>query len=406
MSTKSRPNRQSYRYEIRTEFNSGSISVDPFDEVVSWSDTVTGIDNPMWRSQVKRHVTAGTPMDAQLRRYSRGTVLSHYDYGPVKPYNRVTVDGQVFDVVFPSSGFVDAAQVDSVRKVASLRFILKCQRARQNLQALVSLGEYGETLRMLRRPAQALWNGLFSYLSSARRRVRKVKKKHRRHALHDYWLEYNYGWAPLVSDIEGAVATLREQPDFKFAKVNAGHTANFASSCSTGSSTVEKLVFRYEQQDSIDVSVRCYGEVKVALGSPAGYLSRWGLEAEQFIPTVWELIPYSFVADYFSNIGDILQANSLPKGTLAWSGMTSRSSYSRKRNYTFNETGTKANVSQYKGGGGYASPTTAARVNYFRQTAVYQSFGFSDFAFEIPGVSRKWINLAALARANSGGARL
>jgi hypothetical protein len=33
-----------------------------------------------------------------------------------------------------------------------------------------------------------------------------------------------------------------------------------------------------------------------------------GFQFRDFVPTVWELIPYSFVSDYFVNIGDILEA--------------------------------------------------------------------------------------------------
>jgi hypothetical protein len=33
-----------------------------------------------------------------------------------------------------------------------------------------------------------------------------------------------------------------------------------------------------------------------------------GFDLKAFIPTVWEVIPYSFLVDYFVNIGDMLEA--------------------------------------------------------------------------------------------------
>jgi hypothetical protein len=36
------------------------------------------------------------------------------------------------------------------------------------------------------------------------------------------------------------------------------------------------------------------------------------------IPTAWELIPYSFVADYFANIGDMLAANAINMSSIRW----------------------------------------------------------------------------------------
>jgi hypothetical protein len=44
----------------------------------------------------------------------------------------------------------------------------------------------------------------------------------------------------------------------------------------------------------------------------------FGLSPEEFVPTVWELLPWSFLVDYFTNIGDILEAGATDTSTVAW----------------------------------------------------------------------------------------
>lgn len=401
------PQRKCFSYTTKTEFNSGAVTFDRTDDTVTWTDSRTGSNNPRWKSQVKRHVNAATEMDAERLTYSKGHMMAHYDYGPVVPYNRVTVTGEALGGVFPVSTTIPGpATVDTFRKIASLKLMLQAQRARQSLQALVSLGEVGETLRMLRSPAKALFEGVFDYLNSARRRAKKAAKKHRKRIVRDTWLEYQFGWMPLVGDIEGAHRALHDLPLSAYKKIHSHHDADVDSDSALGSSTIGKIVFGWEQTTKTNVSVDCYGEVRVECISNSGSLARWGIETEQFVPTLWELIPYSFVADYFSNIGDIIAANSVPRGAMAWHGMTSKTSVSKKRAYRFSNSGTQANVSQYKGGGGFAAPSYSSRIRYKRQTAAFTSFGLSDFAFEIPGLSKKWLNLAALAKASSGGLRI
>jgi len=115
-----------------------------------------------------------------------------------------------------------------------------------------------------------------------------------------------------------------------------------------------------------------------------------------FVPTIWELVPWSFAADYFTNIGDILSSWSLWNADLAWSNKT-----------------TVTNVNIDRVSGGLNGITLAAdqeivirskepgRSSSYRRSVVRGTSAGSlipSLRFEIPGMSSlKWINLSALA---------
>lgn len=118
------------------------------------------------------------------------------------------------------------------------------------------------------------------------------------------WLEYQYGWKPLLSDIYGAVADLSDKEELRDAR---------------GYVTVEgKASWR-------DRSVRVVntdfdgGTVAISLGYDDFFGGKCGLTFEHSNPAfstaaqlgltnplalAWELLPYSFVIDWLLPVGD------------------------------------------------------------------------------------------------------
>jgi hypothetical protein len=46
--------------------------------------------------------------------------------------------------------------------------------------------------------------------------------------------------------------------------------------------------------------------------------ARFGFTPSEFVPTAWEVLPWSFLADYFANIGDMLSASVTDTSNVAW----------------------------------------------------------------------------------------
>jgi hypothetical protein len=332
--------------------------------------------------------------------YFRGSADAWVTWGPTKPYNLTYVKGECFaSPPFPVAGDMPGSgSIESCKKLASQKLMLQGRKAQQSLQSLVALGEFGETVRLLRNPAKALFSGIRNYMKDARRRASRVKKKHRDRVVQDTWLEYQFGWRPLVSDIEGAYNALHNMPQSRYKKVHASHSIAGSAIITFGNTVVGELSFDWENRKLQDTSCRAYGEVVVECLTPRGSLARWGVSTSEFLPTLWELIPYSFVADYFSNIGDAIAAATYPISNFAWHGMTTRNRVSAIRLYRFNRSDTMNNQGQSKDADGFCSSAGANRVVYERNTAIYTGSQVFKLTFEIPGLGLKWLNLAALKK--------
>ncbi len=142
-------------------------------------------------------------------------------------------------------------------------------------------------------------------LKNARKRQKRWTK---RKDVANTWLEYHFGWEPLVKDIWSAVDFL--QKPIPLGKVSAtgrrvpldtGHVKQTFSGNFFGTYawTTDINVFRG------GIKARIGGDVSVT--NPNLFLAnRLGLVNPALV--AWELIPYSFVVDWFINVGDFLKS--------------------------------------------------------------------------------------------------
>jgi len=126
----------------------------------------------------------------------------------------------------------------------------------------------------------------------------------------DTWLEYSFGWKPLVEDIYSTVDLL--QNPIKATRVKASRTYSVARSDSRSGN----IITAYDVSGTDFCTMGC--EVKV--NNPNLYLAN-NLGLANPATLIWELIPFSFVVDWFASVGQFLNS-----GT-DWLGLTVTNPY-------------------------------------------------------------------------------
>lgn len=274
----------------------------------------TGQAVPGWRDLINKGLDATSPFSA-----FEATIES------VSPFTfRVTRESDVSNWI-QTSGIggglylayaPDAVdlQLESTNKVAVEKAWADIA---SSFNALTTLGELRETLGMLRQPLNSLRTGINRYLSSARRhrdkaKRRKITKKDALDAISNTYLEYAFGWRPLMRDIssigEAYNRILHKEHVTHF---GSGHSVFFNDTRDyppylpfAGQNLGYIAVPKQVQQ--CRVSTRIKGAYRMEINSPAMY--ELGISFPEFVPTFWNLIPGTFVVDYFTNIGAVLDA--------------------------------------------------------------------------------------------------
>lgn len=262
----------------------------------------------------------------------------------------------------------------------------------------VFVGELKETLLMLRHPLQGMTKLTKSYFTSASsiksrftRSNRKAERRSLVHALNDTYLEYTYGMAPLMNDVQsihsllsssiGAPGINKERVSvYSEMKQSSPWTYYRTIGCGIGPTN---LYWWGSAEFTHSIRARAYYDL-----SDRGILSTLGFDLSSFVPTMWELLPWSFVIDYVSNLGEVVSALGAPQRKLRY-GFTVV-----KQNYT-----TYSQIRDYRNDGirlpeGYrvVPGTTKASLDYYVRTP----FVLPDVKFhlKLPGL---WQDLNMLS---------
>lgn len=195
------------------------------------------------------------------------------------------------------------------------------------------LGTLAQAARALRRGNLAGARSALGYprkkqLSSARRRSLKrelVDPNYREFASN--WLELQYGWLPLLSDIDEAIGFAKGRTPRTF--IRASSSSNIGRS---RSSITSSKIDGGKSQNTDTLQGKCrrtwIAEVRTS-NDYIRHLNSVGLLNP--LSVAWELVPFSFVVDWFLPVGDFLQASTATLGVeIAGTLYTERLDYQTK----------------------------------------------------------------------------
>lgn len=204
-------------------------------------------------------------------------------------------------------------------------FYTKLADAISRFKGLVAAGEMKETLSTiggLLQTAMGMLRALWEFLRGARRRLRRLLKrrpsrKKRRSLIAEAekaaagrYLEFTFGIQPILQDIEDLYGVFCEE---RSEVEHIGATRKTSGSSTTDSTTSycgACILSDTHWVTKTTVRSKATGAVKhVIPGRPnslKGTAEDLGFTLKQVVPSLWELTPFSFLLDYFVNVGDLI----------------------------------------------------------------------------------------------------
>lgn len=376
-------------------------------EVPLFNTRLVSPNLPKWKWLMENGYDASTSLTGirYRRRYSSGLL-----------YYQLPSGGDVFEEFI--SGFLsrgngagsfdrsDFSVINQARTKSQVQFAKNFNKQTQRWNSGQFAGELMQTARALASPARSLRKGVAELYSKMKRtyRPRSFNGRTARvsaRAVSDTWLEWQFGVKPLVNDADAAATAFRALASgrcFDMIRITGHGEAEARVPLYSGMKLWASAV---GPTPIVRQDTQCYDTVEVITrggwrnSNPSGEMpvpQSFGLGIKDIIPTAWELVPWSFFVDYFTNIGDVLGAWSMRFVDFTWLNQTTRSCRTVQLSDIIVPSGQPY---PWIGYGGHA---VLKRYDVVRNS-IDNKFD-SHLEISIPGFGDspgKWLNIAALA---------
>lgn len=372
---------------------------------ISWTDTFSGSENPHWRTQIRNGGNA-TTVASGVRQFLQNPDNGRFEtsYTDVNGTTSQKLSGHRVGALQGFSGLgISSSGALQIAKSKVNKFAL--EKLRPTTGGVIA-GELGKTLRMIKQPARAIQEQLRDYFRKLKKVSPRNSSAQRARALSDAYLELQYGWKPLWGDIEGAWETLRRyqsrvNPETIVVsgkgEVEETSSPFIGTSSPLGDGGVMRVT--YQDLERRVASVRITAGFRMNRYGSGGVAEALGLYPENWLPTAWELVPYSFLIDYFTNIGKVIDSYSVVNARMIWNCATERKTFTVTRTVKPDMTwikswGPGAKLHEWTP----AKPSVLTRIEFSRYPLANL---VPDLEFSMPGLgSRKSWNIAALLFSN------
>lgn len=282
------------------------------------SETVTG---PPRRKRPKGWVD---PLPYSLSRYAYRSMYGRYEHiqydmangGRVAGHN--VWEGWINHVLPPdmfathTGKFKGMTHIPSAAEVDRAIIKARIKMKRQDINLGVAFAERNRTAQLLGDTASQLARSLMALRKGNWRKSAEIlglrnAKKPRGSSLPQRWLEYQYGWVPLLSDVFGAADALTKRPSGDWVVTGKGYVSskeeriedhrngvNGPNDYKTGvaSAKLERGVF--VRIDAVPQNDLLMSFSSLGITNP--------------LLVAWELVPFSFVVDWALPIGQYLDS--------------------------------------------------------------------------------------------------
>lgn len=319
-----------------------------------------GVENPLWRKQIAEGSNATTPFTGRREAVSMVAGDCGYSF-PMG--EEVWFDREVGHYPVPrggspmSSDLASSAEAGALKKLH--RYILSTQ---QSADVGESLAEYSQAVRMIGRPMAGLrdllerterraqynakfaaWVGASKNRKQMERRIEKYRlanpeEKEAAIVAGKLYLEFKFGWEPLARDLHGALVELVES---QLKRLKKQKRFSFKTDLSLNNEALVVPGLNYFRYDMSSTETHV-ATVRYIVGFKAddadlreklSYLKRIGVSPQRFVPTLYAVIPYSWLLDYITALNDVIDALFADLTAVAWVCRTDR--YERLLSVTY-----------------------------------------------------------------------
>lgn len=350
-----------------------------------------GNENPNWKQIIADGGNATTNLVAYQDSVSESSgIWKGTKNGQKYSSKRQALELDVGTLVFaPPRDIVSEAKAAATTKAYSI-----INRLLSQLQGQVFLGELQQTVRLLKNPfAQTV--RLMNALAGMRKRSGVEFAKS--------WLEFQFGMKPLLSDIDAIMGLINETIERNSRKSFRAYgeandeqtTVTFISGDIKG---FTQRIERSKQWKSQYIIRFAISQEFLEMANERKTDWRRQFDDVSAIPiTAWELVPFSFLIDYFVNVSDIIQAAvTSTTGVTFWSNSSIRTHIDRRIAST-----------------DIASPGCIITLNIPRVITNQRrwvnrdgtALGIPSVQFSLPGSNIRYLNIAALLVVLTAGAK-
>lgn len=327
---------------------------------------------------------------------------------------RETMKGYANPIVAPGHLTVSENNANAAALTETYKKVLAAQR---QLNASATVAELAETIRQFGRPFRSvvdLSHRHLNRLTKERRRLRgpiKRQKEDWADIVSSTYLEYAFGLAPLINDTKGIAEALvrwnlEGQDEILAPKKKAvGRGVDRADKSAT-THFKGPLPYRYLSftkntkkftESRVQYVVGLSATLQADFQSNERLIQLLGFSPQDWIPGIYEGIPWSWLVDYFFNVGNILEAACASTADVKWISKTVL-----KR--TQEETNMVPNIESLKNyeTNGVSNPAYqghAGRATVVQQTmerTVPVTLGIPPLVFSFPNTASKFLNMAAV----------
>lgn len=278
------------------------------DENMGQTSRIT-VKNPDWKYKTARGIDATNPFRSS--KFVDIKVPSIYasatQYEGTKPYLIFTTKQRRFG---PSPSLIGPMHDTTLLGLASNRMKKKLRGKADAFRGMTPTAEFRDLAKAVRAVAKLSTEFLFSY-GKAKKQSLRLSARKKEQWLSNAWLTWNFGIAPLVRDVSSAVQAMESylgRSDFPVRLSSAAETS-WTTSGTTDLDTISNMVIssRYEIVHSLSYRITAGFDLKLLSGNNYSMKEHLGLDLKLVPVTLYELTAFSWMFDYFVNVGAYLE---------------------------------------------------------------------------------------------------